>query len=106
MNNKLLITTILCSALSGVANADTAAPSPVLAPAQTPATAPAPEATMPAPEKCYNIAKAGMNDCAAADGSHSCKGYATKDASPVDHILLPNGLCNKIVGSSLSGPRV
>jgi uncharacterized membrane protein len=56
-------------------------------------------------EKCYNIVKAGMNDCAAADASHSCKGYATKDGSNVDFIELPNGLCNKIVGSSLKPPR-
>ena len=56
-------------------------------------------------EKCYNIVKAGMNDCAAADASHSCKGYATKDGSNVDFIELPNGLCNKIVGSSLTPPR-
>jgi uncharacterized membrane protein len=29
--------------------------------------------------KCYGVAKAGQNDCASADGSHSCAGQASKD---------------------------
>ena len=35
-------------------------------------------------EKCYGVAKAGQNDCAAADGSHSCAGQATTDNAPVE----------------------
>ena len=31
---------------------------------------------LPGKEKCYGIAKAGKNDCAAANGSHSCAGQA------------------------------
>ncbi|MDX1950024.1 MAG: DUF2282 domain-containing protein [Rickettsiales bacterium] len=29
--------------------------------------------------KCYGIAKAGKNDCASANGSHSCAGSAKTD---------------------------
>lgn len=39
------------------------------------------EAAAPAAEKvkCYGAAKAGKNDCAAANGSHSCAGQAKAD---------------------------
>lgn len=52
-------------------------------------------------EKCYNIVKAGKNDCAAADGSHSCAGYSKYDASKQEWMLLPAGACARIVGASL-----
>lgn len=55
-------------------------------------------------EKCYGIARAGMNDCA-AQPSHSCAGTATVDADPVSWILVPNGTCAKIVGSSSTAPE-
>jgi uncharacterized membrane protein len=51
-------------------------------------------------EKCYGIVKAGKNDCAAADGSHSCAGYAKKDSGSKEWVLLPFGACDKIVGAS------
>lgn len=51
-------------------------------------------------EKCYGITKAGKNDCAAADGSHSCAGYAKKDADGREWVLLPKGTCERIVGAS------
>ncbi len=51
-------------------------------------------------EKCYGIAKAGKNDCAAADGSHSCAGYAKKDADGREWVLFPKGTCDRIVGAS------
>lgn len=49
-------------------------------------------------EKCFGIARAGMNDCAATDGSHACAGYSKKDSTPHDWVLLPAGVCQKIVG--------
>lgn len=49
-------------------------------------------------EKCYGIVKAGKNDCGAADGSHSCAGYAKNDADGGEWILLPEGVCERIVG--------
>lgn len=51
-------------------------------------------------EKCYGIVKAGKNDCSAADGSHSCAGYAKIDASGKDWVLLPEGTCERIIGGS------
>jgi uncharacterized membrane protein len=50
-------------------------------------------------EKCYGIAKKGMNDCQTA--SQSCAGSATKDNQVDAFILLPKGTCDKIVGGML-----
>lgn len=52
-------------------------------------------------EKCFGIAKAGKNDCGAADGSHACAGYSKKDGMGFDWILLPAGVCDRIVDASL-----
>jgi uncharacterized membrane protein len=49
-------------------------------------------------EKCYGIAKAGKNDCAA--NGHSCAGQAKKDADGKEWIHLPKGTCDRIVGGS------
>ena len=51
-------------------------------------------------EKCYGVAKAGQNDCAAADGSHSCAGQSTADADKGEWLYVPAGTCDKIVGGS------
>lgn len=50
-------------------------------------------------EKCYGIAKSGMNDCSTATAS--CAGSSTKDGQKDAFLLLPKGLCEKIVGGSL-----
>ena len=50
-------------------------------------------------EKCYGIAKASRNDCAA--GAHSCAGQATKDHDKASFVYLPKGACAKIAGGSL-----
>ncbi len=49
-------------------------------------------------EKCFGIVKAGKNDCAAADGSHSCAGLAKNDGGGQDWVLLPSGTCTRILG--------
>jgi uncharacterized membrane protein len=54
-------------------------------------------------EKCYGIAKAGKNDCAA--GVHSCAGQATSDSDKASFVYLPAGACAKIVGASTSSGR-
>jgi uncharacterized membrane protein len=51
-------------------------------------------------EKCYGIAKAGKNDCAA--GVHSCAGQGTKNSDKASFVYLPSGACEKIVGASTS----
>ena len=60
---------------------------------------PAPVPTNFTPEKCYGIAKAGLNDCQTA--THSCAGTSTKDRDPASWIYVPAGTCNKIAGASL-----
>ncbi|EHL29051.1 BufA1 family periplasmic bufferin-type metallophore [Legionella drancourtii] len=53
----------------------------------------------PVLEKCYGIAKMGMNDCATA--TSSCAGSSTKDKQKDAFLFMPKGLCEKIVGGSL-----
>lgn len=50
-------------------------------------------------EKCYGIAKAGMNDCQTAKSA--CAGTSKKDNDKSAFILLPKGSCEKIVGAAL-----
>jgi uncharacterized membrane protein len=52
-------------------------------------------------EKCYGVAKAGKNDCAA--NGHSCAGQAKKDRDAKEWIYVPTGTCERIVGGSTSG---
>ena len=59
---------------------------------------PAPVPTGFTPEKCYGIAKAGMNDCQTA--THSCAGTSTKNMDPASWIYVPAGTCAKIAGGS------
>jgi uncharacterized membrane protein len=49
-------------------------------------------------EKCYGIAKAGLNDCQTA--THSCAGSATKNMDPASWIYVPAGTCSKIAGGN------
>jgi uncharacterized membrane protein len=51
-------------------------------------------------EKCYGVAKKGMNDCGTA--SHKCGGKAVVDDGPDEWIYLPKGTCEKIAGGSLT----
>ena len=53
-------------------------------------------------EKCFGIVKAGKNDCAAADGTHSCAGLAKNDGGGNEWVLLPAGTCERIVGASIN----
>lgn len=54
-------------------------------------------------EKCYGIAKKGMNDCHTKTAS--CAGSATKDNQKDAFIFLPKGDCEKIVGGSLTADK-
>lgn len=51
-------------------------------------------------EKCYGVAKAGQNDCAASDGSHSCAGQARTDNAAVEWKHVAKGTCEKIGGKT------
>jgi len=50
-------------------------------------------------EKCYGIARAGMNDCAST-GNNSCAGASKINADPRAWIFVPAGYCDRIVGAS------
>lgn len=54
-------------------------------------------------EKCYGIAKSGMNDCAFA--SNDCGGTVTRDSDPSAWIYVPRGTCLKIAGGKLEPPK-
>jgi len=43
-------------------------------------------------EKCYGIAKAGENDCAAAN-NNTCAGTSKADYDPLAWKLVPKGTC-------------
>jgi uncharacterized membrane protein len=63
--------------------------------AQQPAPAPKFEA-----ERCFGVARAGKNDCAA--NGHACQGQAKRDHNPREWLFLPAGTCERIVGASLT----
>lgn len=52
-------------------------------------------------EKCFGIAKAGMNDCAGE--SHGCAGMAMATRSPGDFVKVPIGTCARLYGGMLGG---
>ena len=56
-------------------------------------------------EKCFGIAKAGMNDCSSDKSSHSCAGQATKNNDPNDFVAVPKGTCGKIAGGTMGMPE-
>ena len=58
-----------------------------------------------AQEKCFGIAKAGQNDCAAANGTHSCAGQAKADNDANDWKYVAKGSCEKMGGSPTAGAR-
>jgi uncharacterized membrane protein len=54
-------------------------------------------------EKCYGVAKAGMNDCGSSV-SNKCAGTSLVDGDKAAWLLVPKGTCNKIVGASTKPP--
>jgi uncharacterized membrane protein len=51
-------------------------------------------------EKCFGVSKAGKNDCQTK--TTSCPGTAKKDGQKDAFVLVPAGLCTKLVGGSLT----
>lgn len=51
-------------------------------------------------EKCYGVAKKGMNDCGA--NAHACAGHSTMDGDKTEWLMVPTGLCEKLVNGSLT----
>lgn len=48
-------------------------------------------------EKCLGVVKAGKNDCADLKNTHSCAGEAKVNGSKEEWILLPKGVCERLV---------
>ena len=86
MNTRYLVASALAAAIVA----------PVALSAQKPVPAPTAFKT----EKCFGLAKAGQNDCAAT-GNHSCAGLSKVNADPQAWIYVPAGYCDRIVGGSL-----
>ena len=63
--------------------------------AATLAASPAAAQKKPAMEKCYGVAKAGENDCAAGPGT-SCAGTSTRDWQGNAWKLVKKGSCETI----------
>jgi uncharacterized membrane protein len=53
-------------------------------------------------EKCAGVVKAGKNDCGTS--THSCAGEAKVDSDPSEWIMLPKGICERIVGGKVVKP--
>lgn len=53
-------------------------------------------------EKRLGVVKAGMNDCKAMDGSHLCAGHSTKDGDMNEWLMVPKGLCDKLMNGKVS----
>ena len=47
-------------------------------------------------EKCYGVAKAGHNDCQTA--TSACAGTSKKDGQKDAWMLVPKGMCDRLVG--------
>jgi uncharacterized membrane protein len=52
-------------------------------------------------EKCYGVAKAGENSCAA--NGHSCQGQAKTDKDPTEWKYVAKGECATMGGSTTAG---
>jgi uncharacterized membrane protein len=55
-------------------------------------------------EKCYGVAMAGKNDCAA--NGHSCAGQSKIDKDPTEWKYVPKGECEKMGGTTAAGKKM
>ena len=88
LNTRLLASATLVAALGSAAFFATASAQPADEPNFT-------------AEKCYGIAKAGQNDCGST-GNNVCAGTSRVDNDPNAWLYVPTGVCEKIVGASLT----
>ena len=51
-------------------------------------------------EKCYGVVKAGQNDCANLNGSHSCAGQSKTDMDANEWKYVAKGTCKSLSGLS------
>lgn len=53
-------------------------------------------------EKCYGVARAGRNECAA--NGHACAGQSKRDGDPGEWLYVPAGTCEKLADGRLAAP--
>jgi uncharacterized membrane protein len=70
----------------------------------TPIVGAAPASAKADQEKCYGIAKAGQNDCATSNGSHSCAGQSKIDNGAHEWKYVAKGTCEK-AGGKMAAPK-
>lgn len=49
-------------------------------------------------ERCYGVAKKGLNDCGNLAGTHACAGQAKVDFDPGEWRYVPTGTCKDLKG--------
>jgi uncharacterized membrane protein len=54
-------------------------------------------------EKCYGVAMAGQNDCAA--NGHSCAGQSKTDKDPTEWKYVEAGKCAEMGGTTKDAPK-
>lgn len=89
MSTKRIASALTAVLAIGIANA-----APITASQQEMLNAPTPKGM----ERCFGVAKAGYNDCASVN--QTCAGESKVDGAKRAWVLVPAGLCEKIVGGS------
>jgi uncharacterized membrane protein len=51
-------------------------------------------------ERCYGVAKKGLNDCGNLAGTHGCAGQARVDFDPGEWRYVPTGTCKALKGTN------
>jgi len=46
-------------------------------------------------ERCYGVVRAGKNDCGTS--THACAAQSEVDGNPESWIMVPKGLCDKLI---------
>ncbi len=82
-SNKILLSSALALAVAGIGNAQAA------------------DAKKVEKEKCYGVTKEGKNDCG-VKGVSSCAGTSKVDGDKGAWLYLKKGVCEKLVGGSLT----
>lgn len=99
MSNKIICQTISVLLSVGISGTNFAITPQSQAPQNTPPQEPSHQlGNIKGMERCYGIAKVGRNEC--GNNHHGCAGESKIDGDKEEWILVPTGLCNKIVGGS------
>jgi uncharacterized membrane protein len=96
MRNKIIHTTLTAILAVGIGSVSTQAAADDTAKASSKTAS---HKMLKGMEKCFGVAKAGLNDCGTATNS-GCAGSSKVDGDKSAWIYVPKGTCNKIMGGS------